>query len=479
MNATIHPMVNSFMKLGRERIISRYSHLNPNVDVDVLREILSTQCQYFRWAGSDLFNVTTQNGNRQMIVIETNSCPSGQKSFPQMGDNEEGGYGTLVNTAFKDQLEALDTDMGGIAVIYDKNIMEASGYAATIAEITGENVHLTPFYDNDEDPPVHWNDQGIMEIRNTEGEWLPIRIAFRYVTQKPWNRIPMNSKTLVMNPVIACLSGGRNKMMADKSYDFYNSEIANSGLQIRVPETFREVRKNEIPFYFQKMGGHLVIKIPYSNAGQGVYCITSEQELEAFMETESDYDNYIIQSLVGNSSWSSDTKDGRYYHTGTIPDKKNRSFVADLRMMVASTGDGFIPVAVYARKSIAPLIKDLKNNPKGYSSWDMLGTNLSFKTEEGKWDTDTNRLLLMDQKDFNQLGLGIDDLIDAYVQTVLSVVSIERMCQQLLVDGVFQQETFLSLNPDDKLMDEIVAGQWVDPNEKVEETEEEQVTAEE
>jgi hypothetical protein len=38
----------------------------------------------------------------------------------------------------------------------------------------------------------------------------------------------------------------------------------------------------------------------------------------------------------------------------------------------------------------------------------------------------------MDRKDFNTLGIGIDDLIDAYVQTVLSVIAIDRMCQRLM-----------------------------------------------
>ena len=33
----------------------------------------------------------------------------------------------------------------------------------------------------------------------------------------------------------------------------------------------------------------------------------------------------------------------------------------------------------------------------------MLGTNLSVK-ENGEWKTETNRLLLMDRKDFNKLG---------------------------------------------------------------------------
>jgi hypothetical protein len=43
----------------------------------------------------------------------------------------------------------------------------------------------------------------------------------------------------------------------------------------------------------------------------------------------------------------------------------------------------------------------------------MLGTNLSVKKDSGEWDTEANRLLLMDRKDFNRLGLGVDDLIDA------------------------------------------------------------------
>jgi hypothetical protein len=46
----------------------------------------------------------------------------------------------------------------------------------------------------------------------------------------------------------------------------------------------------------------------------------------------------------------------------------------------------------------------------------MLGTNLSVKLSEAEWTTEAERLLLMDRKDFNQLGIGIDDLIDAYIQ---------------------------------------------------------------
>ena len=110
--------------------------------------------------------------------------------------------------------------------------------------------------------------------------------------------------------------------MAARAYEFYNSELDGSGLEIRMPETIRNVTKNEVPLWVETMGGHAVLKVPYSNAGQGVYTITNKEELDAFMATEHHYDKYIVQSLVGNASWSSMTRSGKFYHVGTIPNRK-------------------------------------------------------------------------------------------------------------------------------------------------------------
>ena len=91
----------------------------------------------------------------------------------------------------------------------------------------------------------------------------------------------------------------------------------------------------------------------------------------------------------------------------------------------------------------------------------MLGTNLSVKVDDN-WTTEAQRLLLMDRKDFNQLGLGIDDLIDAYIQTVLSVIAIDKMSRRLMKEtdgGVeFDMELFSALNPDNALISEILEG---------------------
>lgn len=70
-----------------------------------------------------------------------------------------------------------------------------------------------------------------------------------------------------MNQIISCLAGGRNKMMAARAYDFYNAELVDSGLSVRVPETINNVTRGEIPLWIHSMGGHAVLKVPYSNAG--------------------------------------------------------------------------------------------------------------------------------------------------------------------------------------------------------------------
>jgi hypothetical protein len=93
VNAQIHPTVAGFFNLNRERIILRYCHLHPAVSETLLGSLLDYRPTHFHWAGSDLFTVTNAQGTRQSIIIETNSCPSGQKSMPLLQDTDEyGGY---------------------------------------------------------------------------------------------------------------------------------------------------------------------------------------------------------------------------------------------------------------------------------------------------------------------------------------------------------------------------------------------------
>ena len=412
-----------------------------------------------------MFKVTNKAGNKQMIIIETNSCPSGQKSMPLVSESQVyGGYKTIIESILSDLLES-DKNNGDLAVIYDKNLMESSAYCSVLAKLSEEKVWFIEYYDT-EDGDIHenieWKSDGFMYVRDSANEWHKIRACLRYVTQKPWNRIPLNCNTIVINPIIACLAGGRNKMMAAHAYEMLNNDLKQTGLSIKVPTTKLNVRKSEIRAYVHKMGGHAVIKEPYGNCGVGVYTITNQKELDDFMITPHHYEKFIIQSLVGHASWTTNNKSiddatNDYYHVGTIANENNEIFAYDLRMVATANKDGFLPVSINGRRARKPLIGDLsKLDTDNISSWDMLGTNLSIKLDKNVWDTESVRLLLMDNNNFDDLGLSIDDLIDGYIQTVLSIVAIDKMCACLLDENnKFKHDLYKQLNFDDVLFEEL------------------------
>ncbi len=457
LNASLHPQLRYFMSLGNRRIAERYCHLNPRARPDAVRKLLADCPRYFRWGGADLFPVTTDRGVRRITVIETNSCPSGQKSFPRTDEvSEQAGYRVLLQRSFLPALqEKRALPKGGLAVLYDKNEMEASGYAAVLADLTQEPVHLVACPDGDPDPAWRFTDERVLEVRpDPDGDWEPIRGALRYVTQRPWNRIPPLTRTYIFNPVVACLAGGRNKLVAAKAYDLLNAELEGDGLGIRMPDTIWDVGHAEVPLWVERMGGVAVVKDPYSNAGQGVYTITNPRELDEFMALEQRYDRFIVQALVGNVGWSSRSRGARLYHIGTVPDRHGEIYVADLRFMVGAGPEGFFPVAIYARRARRPLPDKL--DPEA-QSWDVLGTNLSVREAGGTWSSQTERLVLMDQRDFNRLGLGLDDLIEGYLQAVMSMTAIDRMAQRLVSSkGRFRRRFFQSVDPDPALVAEVL-----------------------
>ena len=117
---------------------------------------------------------------------------------------------------------------------------------------------------------------------------LKIRACLRYVTQKPWKKLPLNSKTKMLNPIIVCLAGGRNKIMASYAYKCFNQTNLErgSGVFIRLPYSLINVDKKDIPSLLANdsmLQGKAVVKVPYGNCGQGVYTILNGHELDEFM----------------------------------------------------------------------------------------------------------------------------------------------------------------------------------------------------
>lgn len=423
LNAHMHPVVADFLNLPLSRLIERYCQIRPKADRDALLGVLTYQPRFLYWAGADLFFVANGEGRKDMMLIETNSSPSGQKSMPRLGNFDDyGGYRTLVESVLGPLKRSKSLPEGGLAVLYDKNEMEASGYAATMADIFNEKVYLTPFYNDDTNPPVRFRD-GILEVRH-DSSWCQIRAALRYVTQKPWGRIPLNTRSLIFNPVIACLAGGRNKACAAVAYEAFNRELSGSGLAVHMPETIRGVDKESVPDLVRAFGNMAVVKAPYANAGQDIFTITNENELRAFMSTECKYDQFIVQRMIGCLKWTANRDKKLFGHIGTVPDQQGNSYVSDLRFMIGAGNEGFKPVALYSRRARVPLSSEA---PQGLESWDMLGTNLSVNLGNNQWKTEDQRLIQMDYKDFPSLGLGLDDLIKAFVQTVLASVAIDKL----------------------------------------------------
>ena len=103
LNAQRHPLITSFMGLSNKTIAQRYCHLHPEADYSSLLRLLSEPTKHFMWAGADLFAVTDNSGKKQMIVVETNSCPSGNKSLPLPSDegvDHDSNYHKLIVRSF-------------------------------------------------------------------------------------------------------------------------------------------------------------------------------------------------------------------------------------------------------------------------------------------------------------------------------------------------------------------------------------------
>ena len=229
-----------------------------------------------------------------------------------------------------------------------------------------------------------------------------------------------------------------------------------SGISIHYPETIQDVAKKDVPKYVQSLGGKAVVKVPYGNAGQGVYTITKQEDLDEFMNEDTSYDAYIVQSLVGNHNWSSIVQDGQYFHLGTVPDKQGRIYAMDVRLQISYDFHKkcWQPLAAYSRRALDPLAENLTGKE---DSWGMLGTNLSVKLEgQDNWTTDTSRLMLLDSRDFNKLGISVDDLIETFMQTVFASVAIDQMASKLQTEEGFDMNLFRSINNDPQLLSEML-----------------------
>lgn len=79
LNSQLHAMVGHFFNLDHDRIVKRYSHLNPQVNSENLKSILKYQSNHFFW-GELTFSMLQQSKeierwwfSRQTLVLQVKS----------------------------------------------------------------------------------------------------------------------------------------------------------------------------------------------------------------------------------------------------------------------------------------------------------------------------------------------------------------------------------------------------------------------
>lgn len=403
-----------------------YRRRFPAVSRQDLDRLLEWRPRHFFWAGCDFFPLRGES-NTSMLLLETNSCPAGQKWMPSLQDESPwGGYQRLCEML----LPALERG-GTLAVLYDKNPQEVRGYAATLADLCGRSVLLVPILSEASDQLVQFSSDG-MRVRGPEG-WITVTAALRYVTDQPWRSLPLHSAAPILNPLSACLSGGRNKHLAKVAYERFNECWGASHLRIRFPSTQSGLTTMQAAAAISATGHRGIIKTPYGHAGEGVFPIVSADGLSRWRTEADDQQKWVVQELIAEDHLSAQAEDGQ------------PSRIYDLRLLVAAGVDGFRPIAGFARQAKSELVFPLEQE----TLRDQLVTNLSYRDERGEWGTDVSRVVPLDETHFGSLKLTLDDLVEAYVQSVMSVVAIDQLASALSDENQqFDISAFHALNED-------------------------------
>ncbi|KAI9595432.1 hypothetical protein BDF19DRAFT_413728 [Syncephalis fuscata] len=215
-------------------------------------------------------------------------------------------------------------------------------------------------------------------------------------------------RTTPMNKIFiaATYKSGCNKQIAAIAYESFNAGLNGTRLQIRTPLTKHNVSLKEIPAIVKCFGSRALVKTPYSNSSKGVYTISNQSMKHR-------YEIFIVQSLIGNVKWFSHTSERCTYRVGTVPDKDNNKYVYDLRVMIIGDELGYRPIAYFARRAHKLLLNCLEN---------------SSNVAGGSFADEPFCIIQADKKEFLLLGMDLNNLVDAYIQTVLSVTAIDKVC---------------------------------------------------
>lgn len=132
-----------------------------------------------------------------------------------------------------------------------------------------------------------------------------------------------------------------------------------------------------------------------------------------------------------------------------------------VRIIACDSPTGFKTIAICCARAPAPFAKNgetaeiasdaLLNKIKTVHEDDAYVSNIGTNPDSEQ------RSFYVDDAGMKGMGIGMDDVVDGFMQTVYSTLAIDNMCKKLTMeDGELNMQLLKELNPDPQLLAEVV-----------------------
>ncbi|XP_037025300.1 uncharacterized protein LOC119066766 [Bradysia coprophila] len=456
-NKTLNQEIVDFMKnWSTAQIIESYTQTRPHVNQQVLKGLLTENPTFVLYSGVDLIYSKGRNGKKKFLLIETNVYTAGQDAMPPSAQVYETHSNLCV---LNDEWKRQPVEAGGLAHMYGRKTRRDYAYPHIMAKLTKESIHVVPMFSKREDGEIETLYRfvdGTMQVKYKD-EWQNIRACFCTMSYRTWSFFPVtnNLKTYMCPHPIAGLVG-KNKILSEYAYRDFNEKYSKHGIQIRGPKTMVGIAKADIrEIVEQNFNGRAVIKTPYDSQGRGVYIIRTDGDLDDFYaKDESDYSLWVVQELIGLEACPND----RYQQIGFHLD--GQMYAYSVRIIACNSPSGFKMITICSARAPAPFAKDgetadiapgLLHKIKTVHEDDVYVTNIA-SNPDGEL-----RSFYFDDAGVKGMGIGMDDVIDGFMQTVYCTHAIDNMCKKLIMEnGELDVQLLRELNPDPQLLAEVV-----------------------
>lgn len=135
----------------------------------------------------------------------------------------------------------------------------------------------------------------------------------------------------------------------------------------------------------------------------------------------------------------------------------NQLYASTVRIIACSDPSGFKMTAIRAARAARPFTSIRSEENKLLTDSIETLDEDAYITNLGTTGRSESRAIIIDDAAMDALAIGIDDVVDGFMQTVFSIHAIEDMCKRFTTkDGELNLELLKELNPDPQLLAELI-----------------------